>query len=316
MNSLRKNHKLIVVLLIAALMGGALLPAEARAADNDPIWRLQVYLWTGMAGDGGTDGEISISLNNNNKTVLNTSDDDFERGRGRRYDLSWRNVYRLGDIQYLKLHNASKDGWCLNTLYFYVNEQLILTKTFGNRKQCRWLDQNNGHRPDYVISGNEIQNALYRVYNHQGAVNAVIAKGTSLQEIEGMVESKVGNLLAQTIFKWGKRYGRRYVEAKVKSAGNSNRYPVLSIDLDLKLEGGKFATDAEVDVDLDLQFECKNGYLHATPKNVRVDIGRSIGIGTTGYIVGGRPIFYNMDYKWPTCRTLTVLYDGTMRFGN
>jgi hypothetical protein len=70
---------------------------------------------------GGTDGKISVSLNDNNKTVLNTGSDDFKAGYGLRYDLSWRNVYRLSDIRYLKLHNASKDGWCLNTLYFSVD---------------------------------------------------------------------------------------------------------------------------------------------------------------------------------------------------
>jgi hypothetical protein len=63
-----------------------------------------------------------------------------------------------------------------------------------------------------------------------------------------------------------------------------------------------------------LVFECKNGFLHATVKNVRQDIDWSVGIGTTGYIGGGRPIFYNMDYKWPSCRPLTVLYNGDLVF--
>ena len=85
--------------------------------------------------------------------------------------------------------------------------------------------------------------------------------------METMVESYVGHMMdvepSMKKLKFGKKYGRAYVEAKQAGA---NR---LKFDLDLAYDA---AVDLETDVDFDLVVNCKNNKLSLQAQSVKGEL--------------------------------------------
>lgn len=298
----------VCLLLITA--GFWMIPASAKAADNDPVWRVQVRLFTGGVSNAGTDDDISVSLNAQNRTYLDHDHNDFEAGSQRIYDLSWRNVYRLADFGDLVIRNHGDDGWCMEKIVLWVNGQSVLTYEFGNG--CQWLDTDPGYPATYRIPRSVVQRALRDRYNHRAAVDAVVANRIHLSQIDAMLTGKIGNLIGGSDPMYWRSSNGGGVQVRVKDA-NYPHNPTLGVHLNLKLELNN-AKNPDVDVDFDVTFQCDGGFVATKITNMRQKISGAFGLA--GYVNDGGQQFYDMSLRWPfygnSCPTVYQVIDGNL----
>jgi hypothetical protein len=135
-----------VLLCLAALAG----PALAAPAETTPVWRARVHIRVCDVSHAGTDGiddAVKASLNDYNRTILNSAADDFDRADARYYDLLLANVTQLSDVVYLKISKDGTDGLCIQSITFYLNNAVVFYQTYGAGV---WLD---GANRTHLISG-------------------------------------------------------------------------------------------------------------------------------------------------------------------
>jgi hypothetical protein len=121
------------------LMSGA---AFAAPPDSMPIWRVQVRFITADVSDAGTDSNVWVQLNDNNKTYLDSGRDDRERNRDEVYELRLDGVNKLSDIDFFKVQKNGDDGWALRRIILIVNNSVIFEESFPSSPH--WMDNEDG----------------------------------------------------------------------------------------------------------------------------------------------------------------------------
>src|SRR5688572_12360966 len=113
-------------------------PVAAAPPDTMPIWRVQVRFLTADVSDAGTDSEVWVQLNDNNKTFLDSGRDDRERGADETYELRLDGVNTLADIDFFKIQKSGDDGWAIRRMFLIVNNVAIFDESFPSSPL--WLD--------------------------------------------------------------------------------------------------------------------------------------------------------------------------------
>ena len=243
----------------ADFSGDAVQPNRASSIDifgpgpeQQPVYRVQVRLFTADVEDAGTDDDVVVSLNPANATWLDSPGDDFERGRNRRYDLFPNGVSRFDDIDWLTITKTGSDGWCISRIELLVNNpaDAVFSRTFG---PCRWLDNDGGHTRNLRISHTELrQGSDWDDYGQ-----SPLSLNMEASEVISRVETAVGNTLHfNDRGYWGNFYG---AAVEIRPEPDLDRVDVLHAILDVDLDLAGDATglpDPEIDVDFELHFTC------------------------------------------------------------
>ena len=166
----------------------------AEAQNNPKVYRIELRLETGTVDHSATDDKVYIKLNNGNITYLDHARNDFTNGSTYLYDLMLDEVFRLDDIRYLWIKKQGTNGWCVKRIELYVNRGLMYKQTWPG-SQCRWIDGDDGHSPEYFVDGSWLDRSL------PGQGPAYTTMGSS--NIMRVIESGMGHGLAYTTYYWG-----------------------------------------------------------------------------------------------------------------
>ncbi len=245
------------------------LPEKFRPAfANMPVWRLQLRVTTSGNDKANTDDKVYVQLTNaaSSKYFLDRAGDDREKNKVNTYDILDPNIRTMKDIQMLKLVILGNDGWCVQKVELLVND--VNTAVFKKSyRSCQWLDGDSGAGPSLLISGSELRR--YAGWRHQAGNKAIWLPPTVIKRatLEEIVESYIGHMMdaqpSMRKLKFGKKYGRAYVEA-TRVSGNK-----LHFDLDLAYDS---AVDLETDVDFDLVVQCQNNQLNLEAQAIRGEL--------------------------------------------
>jgi len=221
--------------------------------EEHSIGRVQLRLWTAQAKDAATADDVVVSLNPENVTWLDSARyDDFApvlfEQAGPTYDLLLTGVSHFKDIHWLTITKTGSDAWCISRLDLVVNGNVVYTQSFT---PCHWLDHEQGHTRDLVISYSQLRQApAWR----RGTPFAQLT--FSRDELEQRIEGVLGHFLHDhKEANWGDLSGRAYVEVENRKKDNQT----LHVDLDLAGDSPIPFTDPEVDIDFDLQLACDQG---------------------------------------------------------
>ncbi len=108
---------------------------SAQAVD---VESLEFYVKTADIKYAGTDDHIYVKLNNNHKSFIDTPKyNDFERGDGKKYQLSTNYVDTHEDVIKIEIGKDGTNGWCIEKFILYGNGYKVFEKTFS---PCHWLD--------------------------------------------------------------------------------------------------------------------------------------------------------------------------------
>jgi len=242
------------------------LPEKYRPAfESMPVWRLQLRVKTSGVKNANTDNEVYVKFTSKKSSeyYLDQAGDDREKNKINTYDILDPNIRTMRDIQMLQMRIKGNDGWCVQSVELLVND--VKMPVFSKKyKTCQWLDSNDHEGPVLYISGKELRK--YRGWKYTSKNKAIWLPPTVIKRItlEQMVESYVGHMMntnpEMKKLKFGKKYGRSYVEAK-KAGANK-----LHFDLDLAYHKG---IDIEMDVDFDLVVKCQNNRITLKAQTVK-----------------------------------------------
>ncbi len=294
----------------------------ATPPEDAKIWRVQMRFQTANVGDAGTDDSVRVQLNSSNRTWLDYSHSDFQQNNTFTYDLKMDGINQISDLKYINISKTGSDGLALKSFALLINNREIYTEIFPG--SARWLDNDSGSSPNYIVSGYAMrQDASWLSYT-QPSPPLVIPRA----ELESRIEGLVGDFITGNRLYWGNKYGRAYVEVAKKP----NALNTLNVDLDLSADVPGF--DPEVDVDFDIEVRCvrhpvlNKNQITLDIKNVKVVVDSnwyaevlSLGIyqyidsyvnNQLGQALKGINISQNIGV--PSCPVIDVDDDGDINF--
>jgi hypothetical protein len=240
------------------------------AFEEMPLYRIQVALTTSTGGDAGTDDAVYVMMNNSDyRFYLDRGIDDFQQGKTVLYDVLFKKVKKVKDIQYLLFGLKGNDGVCFKKAELYLNGYAtpVFSRTFNGRGTC--FDNDDSHLPtQLVISGTELRSG-------QSWKNAMADESIWLpmkeipkDMIVSLVEAVIGNQIQQQngSIVWGDTGGINTIWGDAVEVSYVNE-STLHFDLDCQLQ--ITGPNPEVDVDFDLKFTCKDGMIQTEVLNVK-----------------------------------------------
>jgi len=276
--TIRPNvEHLVLSLLIACLMSILFMtPAIGQPSEDVEVIRLQLGLETATVDDAGTDDNVTVELNDLNRTRLNYGRDDFNRCDDWVYDLRLEGVHTLRDIKYLRIAKDGTNGWCIRRLVLYVNNDRIFGLTLENLAPCLsasdcaglWLDNNGSHSRE-VLWGSSIlrQHPNWRQYIPRalGSTYTMTRK-----ELQDRIEAYVGGEFP-SMLNWDHNGDPWVGVTKAKRRAHENLNPgQMDIDLDLESPLGQLGQPVLVDVDCALSFRCENNMIDVSVRSLSI----------------------------------------------
>ena len=227
------------------------LVTYARAADlNAPVWNLELEVRVANIADAGTDNFVSVRLNEQNLTWMNSPRDDFERNSSALYSLRMNGIPAIEQLNQILISKGGSDGLCLDAIILYVNGLPIYSENLNNL----WLDNDGVHALTYHVDTEKLRNNFWWIIYQQPPVPMAIS-GTELERrIEGVIGSMTGPGEPLSGFRWGFISGRA-VEVNIVS----DMPDALAVDLDLEIENNNdFNEVADIDFKVRVFFDAEN----------------------------------------------------------
>lgn len=238
--------------------------------ENIPIYRMQVGFAFSKIKNTSTSGALYIQFNSGDKPFyLDTKISEFQTGATYYFDFLSYNVREIKDIQFLKIGTKGENSICFSKIELLINgiRKPVFSKIFGKQGHC--LDFDPHFNPnELIINGTELRLSS----NWKESINSnkiwLPIKSILKEMIVSLIESAVGNQLhyisgfsdgidGAVDSLWSPNVEVKYVNSKS-----------LHFELDLQQDN---KTEVNVDVNFDLQFECKEGIIHTQLQNLNVN---------------------------------------------
>jgi hypothetical protein len=207
-----------------------------------------------------------------NKTWINYSHDDFERGSDFTYDLSLDRIGEIGDINMISIQKSGGDAWCLAGFDLLVNGAVLFSRSFEAQPGgCQWLTNATSTSNIVTVSFPEL-----RATPGWASFHPTIPPVFPPEEIVSRLESIVGNAIHGSALYWGELQGSEYLEVTKVPDQNA-----LHVDLDLAASVD-YAPNPSVDIQFDLMVSggCtpdRRIALNIEPTNVKISADLSLG---------------------------------------
>ncbi|MGH9197194.1 MAG: hypothetical protein ACRD1T_15830, partial [Acidimicrobiia bacterium] len=123
-----------------------------------PVHRVELRIRVSDISDAGTDDDVEVRLQSpswlvptvtnwrpaGNSTWIDSTDDDFERGSNRTYDLMLTNVSQASDITMITVSKAEDDDLCIAELELLIDGTPAYQRTYGDSAgTCEWVTAGN-----------------------------------------------------------------------------------------------------------------------------------------------------------------------------
>ena len=242
------------------------------------VWRAEITLHTSNIDDANTDDGVSVSLNainpdfipTGNITWLDYGRNDFEKGDEFTYNLLTNGISELGDITLIDISKTGTNGLCLEDITLKVNGFEVYSEDFSdNASGCQWIDNGDGHLPSIVISHEKLRNhTAWSNYNQLNAGLSLLVSGIPNEEMTSRLEGAIGHGNHFTALYWGHLHGPA-VEITSGCPDEGENCKTLHVDIDLAADVNNLP-DPEVDIDLDIAFECTGEGIVMTTTNIDI----------------------------------------------
>ena len=215
------------------------------------IERAQIRIHTGTPQNADADVPLAVLLNSatslyavpsGNKTWIDYSRDDFERGANDTYDLALDHLGEIGDINMISIQKDGGDAWCLADFELIVNGASLFSKSFASQPGgCLWLADGTTTSNMFTVSFAELR-ATPGWYSFDPQVLPTFTH----DEIVSRIESLVGNAIHGTKAYWPGANGvtERQVNGQTAhvdvylAADVTGPNPSVHIQFDLVVSGG------------------------------------------------------------------------------
>jgi len=226
---------------------------SSRAEDpGDPVWRLQLEIWTGPDGTGDL---VSVSLNAQNRTYLDYGHQDFQSNSHFTYDLNLSGVSRMEQIVYIKLSTISdsiyrSDPWTVRRLRLLINGAAAYDRSWA-------VPVGASYR---TVTSNELRSSpLWRDYD-----TPVFPRLVTNDELVQRFEGYVGHWVHANRHLW-RTLANDLMLGGSESHGDAleiSRKTDRSLEFDLDFTATKceflFCFDLELDIDGEVLWRCND----------------------------------------------------------
>lgn len=250
-----------------------------------PIYRLQLAIRTGVTHSAGTDSPVFVKLNDKSeKFYLVKAIDNFVEDDMNFYDILIDELKEIRDIHFIKLGVDGNDGVCFKEIHLYINNCRVYYKQLSNQKEGICIDNNNESLPDsLMISYLMLRGSHEWNYNSDRRLGIWLPSNIISKDwLISLIECSVGNQLYQEggSIKWGTK-GSTLTNNTLWGTGVETKViNPTTIHVDLDLEADKsYLPNPEVDVDMDIEFVCKNNKVSTNIKNIKIttdNVGRAL----------------------------------------
>lgn len=228
----------------------------AAPAGTTPIFRAQIRVVTANVSNAESDDYVKVDLNSDNRTWIESDQDDFARGDDQTYDLRLQYVSQLSDIRYLKIEKTGSDAWVVRQIYLIINGRTIYSRDFGTNGIVLDNDSDKGRSRVYFIDGSFMR-ATTTWMNYSSPAKPYII---SRDDMRLRLESVVGDFVA---YDWLIQNQSNIYGLLMHREGNyGTELFTINADtwrVDLDLEADDFYWNIDIDVDFNLKIECLNG---------------------------------------------------------
>jgi hypothetical protein len=149
----------------------------------------------------GTDGPVTVRLQptpgqnlalpTGNRTRLDSSQDDFQQGSNRRYDLMTGNVASVSDITMLAVRVDGGDDLCIEEIELYVNNRSVFRRFYGSTPTTCARAVDGGSV--YAASFADLRASS--TWPNGTTVPFPVMEGFTAADMRSLLEAKFGNLL-------------------------------------------------------------------------------------------------------------------------
>lgn len=243
------------------------------ASDKKTVFRVEIKLTTGTGSNHGTNDGVYVSLNSQgNKTWLDYTRNDFERGHTDRYDLVLNNVNQLGDIQKIEIGKDGTDGLCIKKVELFVNRRLRMYTS--NFTSCRWLDTNTARTITIPYS------SLRRHSDWQN-FGTVIPEELKQDDILSLIQAYVGDGIHGQV-EWNGIHGQIKWRGPVTVRKKSEDTIGIKLGFRAEIPGPDMTADGAVDLSISCQ--CGGIRMDFSKPQVTVDSHIASEVLTLGFI--------------------------------